>query len=140
MVFLSFQFKVTSNLSEKYVEVEMSVASLAKLDGLDVTQGLRNCMDDESLYLSIVEMFITQLKQNLGELQQQFESNEWIGYGKTCHSIKGASASVGATAIQSFSSELEAAGKLEDDETITTQHINFIELLKKTIEDIEPFF
>lgn len=114
----------------------MAIEKLKAVSGLDVEQGVRNCMDDNDLYISILEMYVTQLKDNIPQLQSQMAASNAGDYGKTCHSIKGASASVGAVAIQSASAELEAAGKNEDQGAIQAAHDGFIQLLESTVADL----
>ncbi|MDO6721155.1 Hpt domain-containing protein [Psychrosphaera sp. 1_MG-2023] len=115
----------------------MAIDGISQIDGFDTGLGIKNCMDDESLYLSIVGMYVTQLKQNVIDLQAQFDLSDWESYGKTCHSIKGASASVGAVKIQQESSVLEAAGKNSDELTISDLHNEFLQLLSTTYEALE---
>ena len=93
-------------------------------------------MEDEELYLSILDMYVEQLKGNIPELAQLKASQDWSTYGKTCHSIKGASASVGAVTIQSQSATLEAAGKNLNADTIEQGHQEFCTLLQNTIDSI----
>jgi HPt (histidine-containing phosphotransfer) domain-containing protein len=114
----------------------MSFDKLQQIDGLDTAQGLVNCMDDESLYCSIVGMYVDQLKQNIPTLTSQFESQDWVEYGRTCHSIKGASASVGAVKIQEKSASLEQAGKNEQINVISAEHEKFIALLNEAVEQM----
>lgn len=115
----------------------MGVDKVSQVDGIDVALGVKNCMDDENLYLSIVEMFVTQLKQNVVELQQQFDAADWSTYGKTCHAIKGAAASVGAVKIQQNSATLEAAGKAGNGGDIQSAHAQYLELLTSTFQALE---
>ena len=114
----------------------MVIENIRRLDGLDVDLGLKNCMEDEDLYLSILDMYVAQLKDNIPELEGLRNNQEWTTYGKTCHSIKGASASVGAVKIQTLSASLEAAGKDEDAGTIEQSHVDFCDVLQSTIDSI----
>lgn len=115
----------------------MSLEALRQLDGLDVDQGLVNCMDDEGLFLSVVGMYIEQIKEYLPALIEHHGSDNFDEYGKLAHSIKGASASVGAHQVQEQSLELEQAGKNGDGATIQAKHQAFYELLETTIAQLE---
>ena len=114
----------------------MSLESIRQIDGLNVEQGLKNCMDDEDLYRSVLEMYITQLQGNLPELDELFQAQDWAAYGRTCHAIKGASASVGAANVMSFSATLEAAGREDNDAIIRQQHGAYSEQLQSTIDEL----
>ena len=115
----------------------MSLEQLRQLEGLDVDQGLVNCMDDEGLFLSVIGMYIDQIKEYLPALIQHFEGNNFDEYGKLAHSIKGASASVGAHVVQDHSLVLEQAAKEGDHAIILEQHNTYFALLQSTIADLE---
>jgi len=111
----------------------MALDYFRQISGLDVDQGLKNCMDDEDLYVSILEMYVTQLNDNLPELEGLFGNQDWETYGKTCHAIKGASASVGAVDIQGSAASLEAAGKNMDGSAIEQGHASFCQQLQNAV-------
>lgn len=115
----------------------MSLEALRQLEGLDVDQGLVNCMDDEGLFLSVVGMYIEQIKEYLPSLIEHHSNNNFEEYGKLAHSIKGASASVGAHQIQQHSLVLEQAAKDGENHVIETQHQEFYDLLEQTIAQLE---
>jgi len=110
----------------------MSLEALAKISGIDTKQGLTNCMDDEDLYKSIVGMFVDQLIENIPQLTQEYDAQNWIEIGKIAHSIKGASASVGAFDIQQSAAEIERAVKQDETSVITDNFQSFISLISST--------
>lgn len=115
----------------------MSIEALRQLEGLDVEQGLVNCMDDEGLFLSVVGMYVEQVKEYLPLLNDYFLSENFEEYGKIAHSIKGASASVGAHLVQDQSFNMEQAARKQDFEPIRTHHSNYFTLLEQTIANLE---
>lgn len=115
----------------------MSLQALRQLEGLDVDQGLVNCMDDEGLFLSVIGMYIEQIKEYLPSLISHFESKNFDEYGKLAHSIKGASASVGAHLIQQSSLQLEQAARENDHAIIEAQHQDYYQMLEHTISALE---
>lgn len=115
----------------------MSLEALRQLEGLDVDQGLVNCMDDEGLFLSVVGMYIEQIKEYLPSLVEHHSTNNVDEYGKLAHSIKGASASVGAHQVQAQSLVLEQAAKNNEAEIIQTKHHEYYALLEQTINQLE---
>mgnify|MGYP000483126810 CR=1 FL=1 len=115
----------------------MSLESLRSIDGLDVDQGLINCMDDEGLFLSVVGMYVEQIKEYLPALIEHFQTSNFDEYGKLAHSIKGASASVGVHNVQTQSQVLEQAAKQGDFAPIQEQHESYYTLLTSTIEQLE---
>ena len=115
----------------------MSLENLKSIEGLDVAQGLVNCMDDEGLYLSIISMYIEQLNEYLPKLVEHYESANWEEYGKLAHSIKGASASVGTHVIQALSADLEGAAKQQNFAPIINKHQEYYDLLVTTIDQLQ---
>lgn len=108
----------------------MSTEQLSNIEGLDVQIGLTNCMDDENLFIEVLKMFAMQVDQDTATLEQQFNNDEWQEFGKTCHSIKGASASIGAVNIQESAAILERAGKDENADIISEVFPVFMQQLK----------
>lgn len=115
----------------------MSLEALAKVSGMDTKQGLTNCMDDEDLYKSIVGMFVDQLIENVPQLTHEYGVQDWTEIGKIAHSIKGASASVGAVDIQKSAAQIERAVKQEEISVITDNFQNFVSLVSSTSEALK---
>lgn len=115
----------------------MSVESLKAIEGINVEQGLVNCMDDEGLYLSIIGMYVEQINEYLPILTTHYDNKAWDEYGKLAHSVKGASASVGTFVVQELSAELEQAGKQDDANVITSKHDQYVNLLNSTLEQLQ---
>lgn len=115
----------------------MSMTSLAAISSIDIKQGMANCMEDEELYISIMQMYVNQLVENLPQLSQANSDQNWQDLGRLAHSIKGASASVGAIEVQSLAATLEKAAKQDEVATITDNIDNFIALVEDTKNKIQ---
>ena len=115
----------------------MSLEALRQIDGIDVDQGLVNCMDDEGLFMSVVGMYVEQIKEYLPSFISNFEQANFDEYGKLAHSVKGASASVGTHKVQEMSFELEQAAKQSNFSVIEQHHEDYYSLLVSTIEQLE---
>jgi HPt (histidine-containing phosphotransfer) domain-containing protein len=107
----------------------MSLEALKSIDGLDINAGLNNCMDDEELYLQVVEMFVQQIDDDIANIKQLHANSDFIGLGKACHGVKGAAASIGAVKVQNLASELEVSGKNEDSASIGQNYKDFVDTL-----------
>lgn len=115
----------------------MSLEALRQIDGIDVDQGLVNCMDDEGLFLSVVGMYVEQIKEYLPSFISNFEQANFSEYGKLAHSVKGASASVGTHKVQALSQELEQAAKQSNFSLIEQSHQDYYSLLVTTVKQLE---
>lgn len=115
----------------------MTIDTLKQVDGLDVEQGITNCMDDESLFESILGMYVEQLLEYIPSLNQFFADKNWDEYGKLAHSIKGASASSGLVKVQELSKTLEQAAKEGSHEVIEQNHDAYMGLINSTLEQLK---
>lgn len=115
----------------------VSLANLQQIDGINASQGLTNCMDDEELYLSIITMYVEQVEEYLPQLIKAVSDNNLTDYGNLAHSIKGASASVGAETVQQLAAQLEQAGKQQNTSEIEQHHEQFMALLNSTCQNIK---
>lgn len=115
----------------------MSIEALASINGMDTKQGLSNCMDDEDLYTSIIGMFVEQLIENISQLSQFYEEQNWIEIGRVAHAIKGAAASVGAFELQKSAAVIEHAAKDDAISVITDNFPAFVSLLSTMSEKLK---
>jgi HPt (histidine-containing phosphotransfer) domain-containing protein len=73
---------------------------------------------DEEVVDDIIKTFLDDTPLRMESLRRCMESGDVIGAGREAHSIKGASASLGALVLSEIAFELEKAIKAADLETI----------------------
>lgn len=115
----------------------MAIDAFNQVKGLDLAQGISNCMDEEELFLSVVSMYIEQVIEYQPDLLNHFQQQNWEEYGKLAHSIKGASASVGLFDIQAQSATLEQAAKQQEFQIIQEQHQGYMAILESTLAQLK---
>jgi HPt (histidine-containing phosphotransfer) domain-containing protein len=115
----------------------MTIEALKQVDGLNVEQGIKNCMDDESLFITIIGMYIDQILEYLPQIEQFNANQEWEEYGKIAHSIKGASASAGLEKVQEMSKLLEQSAKEGNFEVLSDNHATYMALLDSTLDKLK---
>jgi CheY-like chemotaxis protein len=71
-------------------------------------------MDDEDLARMVVESFLENTPPQIEALRSYLEAGDASGLWHQAHSIKGASANVGAEALRAVADQLEQAGKAGD--------------------------
>jgi len=95
------------------------VPALAAITGLDTAQGLRTLIGNVAAYNRLLRLFATdhaddiaKLRSLLRERRSEKSSDE---ARRIAHTLKGASANLGATTVRRLATELEAALKQGDD-------------------------
>jgi len=78
---------------------------------------LENLMGDTELAGSILEAFLSDIPNQIETLQEYLDKNEAKDVERQAHTIKGASASIGARALQNLCFKIETAGNKEDLDT-----------------------
>jgi len=75
---------------------------------------LRRLMGDHQLATNVIELFLEDIPLQIRVLREFLEVGDVSGCGRQAHSIKGASASVGAERLREVAGELEKAGNAGD--------------------------
>lgn len=104
---------------------------------LDVQKGILYCGGLEN-YQKILERYSERGDENLKQLQDFFEKQDWENYTIAVHGIKSAMLSIGAIQLSEMAKKLEQAGKaddiasiLQDHETLAEEYQHVIKLLRE---------
>jgi CheY-like chemotaxis protein/HPt (histidine-containing phosphotransfer) domain-containing protein len=84
-------------------------SELPSVSGLDTRVGLGYLGGRVDLYRRVLRQFVRHYGDSLGDLEQQLAANDPATLQATAHSIKGASATVGAVRLSQLAHDLEAA-------------------------------
>ena len=79
---------------------------------------LTRLMDDEDLARTVIEGFLVDIPRQIEALKDYLEAGDVPRVERQAHTIKGASANVGGTALSMLAFEMEKAGKTSDLETV----------------------
>ena len=85
-------------------------AALVSIQGLDVDQGLRVCAGDAGIYLRVLRRFAKSYAKGMAEIDSALSEPTLDGLGRAGHSLRGASASIGAFEVERLARRLEAFG------------------------------
>jgi two-component system sensor histidine kinase/response regulator len=99
----------TRPLSAAMIEVACAPCALLAIDGIDCQGGLRRAGSKMSLYLGLLERFATDFDDAPATLASLLEQQQWDEAERLAHTIRGVSATLGATHLP------ELAGQLEQD-------------------------
>jgi len=77
------------------------------IEGLDTAAGLRRVLGREPLYLSMLRKFATTQKSAPAEIHRALVAGDWETAERLAHTLKGVSATIGATLVQHRAESLE---------------------------------
>ena len=82
-------------------------ARLATIEGFDVMRGLELFDGNLKVYLRVLRRFVAVYAQGMPEIETSLAAHSCPGLAAAGHSLRGASASIGATRIEQMASQLE---------------------------------
>ncbi|MCR5507184.1 MAG: response regulator [Lachnospiraceae bacterium] len=97
---------------------------------LDVSAGLKACMNDKQVYLRVIDEFLKE--QNDTGLKEAYEKKDWEKYRVTVHSMKSGANYIGAKKLHDMSYDCEAALKQNDRDYIEQNHSDLLALYEET--------
>ena len=86
---------------------------LRKIDGLDISVGLRHCGTEET-YLETLGIYAGSVSANAEEIERFSREGDMGGVITKVHALKSTSRAIGAAALGDFAERLELAGKAGD--------------------------
>ena len=104
--------------------------------GIDVSQGLSFCQQDDALYSSVLWEFACSAGKNADSLQRYLDAEDWKSYAITVHALKSTSATIGAARLSETAMRLEHAARGEDAETVHREHTGLIALYRRTADAV----
>ena len=97
-------------LRDEPVEVDI-YSRLAAIGDLDVARGLQLFDGQAELYLRVLRRFVESYGEGMKQLDEPLAAGDEVGMAAAAHSLRGASASIGATRVAELAADLEVLGK-----------------------------
>ncbi len=101
---------------------------------VDASQGLDNCMGDESVYRSVIDEFLKE--QDDIKLEKAYGASDWDEYRVIVHSIKSSANYIGAKQLHDLAYGCEDALKQNDLKYIEQNHARLLELYRDTVSSV----
>jgi two-component system sensor histidine kinase/response regulator len=102
------------------------------IKGLDIANGLRRVLGKKPLYLSMLRKFVSGQKSVTESIRKALDENQWDVAERLAHSLKGGSASIGATDLQQLAVKVETAIKERHTQSQIDEQLKE---LKKKLDD-----
>lgn len=111
-------------------------SSLAPIPGVDTAKGIALTGGKEVFYRRVLDLYHKDVKDRLQKLQTVPEADAMNNFITHVHSLKSASASIGAAGLSSEAAALEAAGKAGNFDFIKDNLLGFTKHLTELAENI----
>jgi CheY-like chemotaxis protein len=106
------------------------------IPNVDAAKGIAMLRGNLALYKKVLSIFCTDADERLAHLQKMPEADTMQSFIINVHSLKSASAAIGAQKVSSQAAGLEAAGKAEDMSFIREHLSDFTEHLTELVKNI----
>ena len=120
------EVKEVNEMSETANGTAKDLFTALKEYGVDLTEGLRYCQNDEGFYKEILAEYASGADKKTAALDGFVESGDIKNYTIKVHSIKSGSKMIGADELSEKAKALEMAGKANDEDFISANHAGFI--------------
>ncbi len=108
---------------------------LNEIPGLNIKEGLSNCIGDVTLYLEAMKEYVS---SEFGEKMERFKkAKDWNNYQIIVHAAKSTSKTLGFDDLAELARKLEVSAKNEDLEYIYDNHSNWVQMYHMVKELIQ---
>ena len=100
------------------------------ISGLDTRAGLSRMMGKKPLYMAMLRKYVVGQKNALRNIKDALQAQDWATAQRTAHTLKGVSATIGATDLPAYADKVETC--LRDKASL--------EDIKQAVANLEPPF
>ena len=111
---------------------------LWEIDGVDVSEGIKNCGDAEGL-MDIARSFHDTAQKKKQDIVDAYREERWKDYTIFVHAMKSSARLIGAMELSEMSRKLEDAGNAQDIDYIKSHSDEMISLLEQIDEGMTGF-
>lgn len=106
-----------------------------RFPSLNIQMGMDCCMNDESFFLEMIELYVNDDKRET--LSREYETESWKNYQVYVHALKSTSLYIGAERLSEHAKALELAAKNADDSYIHKHHEETMEEYGKLLAELK---
>ncbi len=104
---------------------------------VDSARAMRQLGIDESLYVAILQAYLSENRQTGEQLQAQIDANDFVQAAQTVHKVKSSSGSIGAMQLAVCAERLQKALQASDTDVVHEEHERFQSLLSQAMREID---
>ena len=105
--------------------------------GVDISAGLKYCMNDEEFYKTLLTQFATESDDKRAGMEKHFASKNFTDYEILVHALKSTSKMIGCMGLSESAKALEFAAKDSDGDYIAEHHAEVMERYKQLTDAIK---
>jgi CheY-like chemotaxis protein len=110
----------------------------SSIDGLDMASGLRRMLGRKHVYVEMLRRYVVAQKSVLADIHEAVVCDDFAKAERLAHTLKGASGTIGAAAVQHLAAEFEEAIKRHLSRANLGLHLSAIRVpLEKLLADLE---
>ena len=112
---------------------------IARIKEIHLAAGLERCGTLRD-YLEILQIYYDSIEDNIAEIKDRIEKEDWVNYTIRVHSLKSTSRVIGAEQLGDEAAALEAAGDKRDIPFIMEKTPPLLEMYGKLKSELDGFF
>ena len=113
--------------AEAEEEEEKTFISRLRNAGFNIDAAMKYCMNDEALYLDLLETFACDEVSKIDEIKEKYDNENWNDYRILVHALKSSSRTIGADELSQQALSHENAAKQENLEFIKSDVNSLLE-------------
>ena len=106
---------------------------------LSIEETLERMSGDRELLVNLFQLYIDDAPKKLRGIEEFASRNDLYQIERTAHSLKGASATVGASRLCQLAAELEQAAKAGSQDQMALLHSELVLTCDQTLESMREF-
>ncbi len=114
---------------------EEDMSDLQKLQGVNLSEALKNCGDAETLR-GIVKEFRTVIREKADKIEKLFEERDYENYTIEVHALKSSARLIGAMDLSAQAAHLEACGNDKNEAEISEKTSPLLSLYRSYIDNL----
>lgn len=108
--------------------------------GFNVDSAMELCIDDEEIYLEVLETALEEGREKLVLFQQLYDSGDFDRYTIEAHGLKNAARQIGADNLSDIAKASELDGKAGNIDAVKARHNELMGAYEEVVEVISQLF
>ncbi|MDR2729639.1 MAG: response regulator [Treponema sp.] len=125
-----------ANMQSQRIKTSLHASGSINIPGVDTVKGITGTGGTLAAYRKVLSMFCKDVEERIPLLQKAPDEDTLPAFITHVHSLKSASASIGAQEVSSLAAGLEAIGKAGDTAFIRESLPDFVERLAELVKNI----
>lgn len=108
--------------------------------GFNVDEALELCIDDEEIYMEVLEAALEEGREKLVFIQEVYDAGDFDRYIIEAHGLKNAAKQIGADDLSALAKASELDGKAGNLDAVKARHNELMAAYEEVVEIISKLF